>query len=80
MTFARCKSVFSIELSLWSLTNDNKPSQPNEPIRARGKDMLLYGAETGKASVSGLTPDLLWKWRKKMNENDVKFQNHQMSD
>ena len=80
MTFARCKSVFSIELSLWSLTNHNKPSQPNEPIRARGKDMLLYGAETGKASVSGLTPDLLWKWRKKMNEDDVKFQNHQMSD
>ena len=42
--------------------------------------MLLHGAETGKASVSGLTPDLLWKWRKKMNEDDVKFQNHQMSD
>ena len=40
VTFARCKSVFSIELSLWSLTNHNKPAQPNEPIRARGEDML----------------------------------------
>lgn len=40
VTFGRCTSVFSIELSLWSLTNHNKPAQPNEPIRARGEDML----------------------------------------
>lgn len=74
MTFARCKSVFSIELSLWSLTNHNKPSQPNEPIGVRGKDML---AEAGKAGVSGLTPDLLRKWRGYFHQqNDVKFQNH----